>query len=119
MLLNLSNHPSSSWPENQIQTAIEKYGTIKDLAFPQINPEWNTDQVRQLAEKYETKIRELNPAAVHIMGELTFTFILVNKLTAIGIHCIASTTNRTVTNEENGMKTTVFEFVRFRDFSID
>ncbi len=115
MLLNLSNHPSSTWPENQMNTAIQQYSKVDDLPFPAINPEWTADEVRQLAEQYEIKIRHLNPTAVHIMGELTFSFMLVNKLKEIGIPCIASTTNR-VTTEKNGIKTSVFEFVRFRAY---
>lgn len=116
MLLNLSNHPSASWPENQMNAAIQQYGKVEDLPFPAINPEWSTDEVRQLAEQYEIKVRQLNPTAVHIMGELTFTFMLVNKLKEIGIPCIASATNRMVTSENDGVKTSVFEFVRFREY---
>lgn len=115
MLLNLSNHSSTNWPQNQMQAAIAQYGTVQDLPFPQINPEWTSDQVLQLAEEYEIKIRKINPSAVHIMGELIFTFMLVNKLTSIGIPCVASTTKRNV-KEEDGKKTSAFEFVRFRSY---
>lgn len=115
MLLNFSNHPSHQWPRNQMQTAVTGYGSVQDLPFPQINPEWNSDQVLQLVEAYETEIRQINPAAVHIMGELTFTYMLVNKLTSIGIPCVASTTKRNV-KEEKSIKTSVFEFVKFRSY---
>lgn len=114
MLLNLSNHPSASWPEEQLTAAIEKYNSVEDLAFPQINPEWDSDQIEQLAEEYEIKVRKLNPTAVHLMGEMTFTYKLVNRLKAIGIPCIASTTERIATEDGNGNKTSVFQFVRFR-----
>lgn len=115
MLLNLSNHPSANWPHGQWNTAIEQFGSVQDLPFPQINPNANADEIEQLAEEYETKVRLLNPSAIHIMGEMTFTYKLVNRLKAIGISCIASTTERT-TEEENGTKTSVFKFVRFRSY---
>lgn len=116
MLLNLSNHPSSSWPESQVRAATHQYQTVEDLPFPQINPEWDDDQIEQLAEEYEIKIRKVNPQAVHLMGEMTFTFKLVNRLKSIGIPCIASTTERIATDGSNGNKTSVFQFVRFRTY---
>jgi hypothetical protein len=115
MLLNLSNHPSNIWPENQIQLANSLYHVVTDLPFPQINPESNSDDLEQLVEEYEIKIRQTNPTTVHIMGELTFTYRLVNKLKAIGINCIASTTERKVTIEDN-LKTSQFQFVQFRPY---
>lgn len=115
MLLNLSNHPSSTWPDNQKKAAIEQYESIEDLAFPQIDPQADEDGIEKLVEGYELKIRKINPMAVHIMGEMTFTFRLVNRLKSIGIPCMASTTNRKVT-EKDGVKTSVFEFVRFRSY---
>lgn len=116
MLLNLSNHPSTHWPDNQLQAALHQYGTVKDLPFPPIAPAGSSDEINQLAEEYGNKIRKINPTAVHIMGELTFTHRLVKKLHAIGIPCIASTTERIAITDENGNKTSTFKFVRFREY---
>src|SRR5699024_4097856 len=96
-LLNLSNHSSTSWPKNQKESAIEKYGSIQDLSFPQIDPGIDEESLTQIVETYLQKIREINPKAVHIMGEMTFTYRLVNRLKEIGIPCIASTSERKVT----------------------
>lgn len=115
MLINLSNHPSHLWSEKQKKIAIEQYFEIVDLPFPQINPSISSDLLQQLVEKFELKVRKLNPKTVHIMGELVFTFRLVNRLQNIGIPCIASTTERN-TIEKNGIKTSVFEFVQFRNY---
>lgn len=115
MLLNLSNHPSSAWLDNQKQTALDQYEEIIDWAFPQINPNWSADEIDQLAEEYEEKIKTINPVAVHIMGEMTFCYNLINRLKQNGIACIASTTNRKTT-EKNGVKNSIFEFVRFRKY---
>lgn len=115
MLLNLSNHPSASWPKNQKNAAIEAYGGIEDLAFPQISPEWDENQIGDLVSEYLVKIQEITPSAVHIMGEMTFTYRLVNRLKDVGVKCIASTTNRKAI-EKDGVKTSTFNFVQFRAY---
>lgn len=38
MLLNLSNHPSSLWCDEQIKAAETLFGEIVDLPFPQVDP---------------------------------------------------------------------------------
>ncbi len=116
MLLNLTNHPSANWPQKQKDVAINQYGEIVDLSFPQIDPHFTTNQVELLVEEYIIKIRKINPVAVHIMGEMTFTYRLVNRLKEIGIPCIASTTERKVTEDDNGNKTSQFKFVQFRSY---
>lgn len=121
MLINLSNHPSSTWPDNQL-AATEKYGGVADLAFPSIDPHAETWQIQELAERYEIKLRKLRAKgsfdrfAVHLMGELTFCFALVVRLQKYGIVCVASTTTRITTNLTDGTKTSRFEFVRFREY---
>lgn len=116
MLLNLSNHPFAQWGDTQKQAAITRYDAVKDLPFPKIDPQWTRDEIAQLADEYELKIREINPAAVHIMGEMTFTYALVNRLIKAGFICIASTTERVVTEDGKGQKTSVFRFVQFRNY---
>lgn len=39
MFLNLSDHPSSSWPESQLRAATNQYQTVECLPFPKINPQ--------------------------------------------------------------------------------
>ena len=116
MLLNLSNHPSITWPANQMIEAISCYQQIIDMPFPQIAPSINDDDLQQLVESYVLNVKKLDPLAVHIMGELTFTYRLVNRLKEIGYHCIASTTERIVIEDGTGNKTSTFNFVQFRDY---
>lgn len=115
MLINLSNHPSTNWPENQISRAVELYEQIEDLAFPIIDPNWSSEEVTQLVESYLQKIQRLNPTAVHVMGELTFTYQMVARLKSIGIPSIASTTERKVIQSGN-QKISEFIFVQFRPY---
>ncbi|MCR9290713.1 MAG: CRISPR-associated protein [Bacteroidetes bacterium] len=115
MLLNLSNHPSTRWTEEQMNTAIEQYSRIKDLFFPNIPPELGSEGLEELVDQYLQKIQKENPKAVHLMGEMTFTYRLVTKLKEAGIPCIASTTNRIV-EEKDGKKIVQFQFVQFREY---
>jgi hypothetical protein len=113
MLLNLTNHPSNNWSEKQLNAALEKYNRIHDMPFPIINPFANAAEIDALVEKYLVDIQQLNPSAVHIMGEMTFTFRLIIRLKHLGFECITSTTERKVVEVDN-QKVSTFEFVQFR-----
>ena len=117
MLLNLSNHPSAKWTENQRQIAKRQFAQIADLSFPNVDPFWDTPEIEQLAQKYLALILERKPEAVHIMGEFTLTFALVRLLQINGIRCIASTTERIVNETNDGKREYIFKFIRFREYS--
>ena len=113
MLLNLSNHPSSNWTPEQISAAG---GDVVDMSFPQIDPMGDEAYIEGLANEYLQQILKMKDvSAVHIMGEMNFTFSLVNKLKANGILCVASTTERHKV-EEKGVSISKFVFVRFREY---
>jgi methionine aminopeptidase len=115
MMINLSNHPSTAWEIKQYQNAVQEFHEVIDMMFPFINPEANAIEIDLLVENYFAEIKKLVPQAVHIMGELTFTFRMVTKLKNVGITCIASTTKRNVI-EKDGAKVSRFEFVKFREY---
>ena len=122
MLINLSNHPSANWSPEQVDVA-QGYGEIIDLPFPNIDPAGDEEYIQSLCDEYLLKIDAIcrdgacpvSTVTVHIMGEMTFTFAMVNALHSRGITCVASTTER-VTKEENGVKTSEFRFVNFRKY---
>lgn len=115
MLLNLSNHPSSNWTEPQL-AAAGGISQVIDLPFPQVDPDGDEADIEQLANDYCNKIEAMpNIEAVHIMGEMTFCYKLITKLKTHNIRCLASTTKRE-TVEENGVKISKFNFVRFREY---
>ena len=118
MLLNLSNHPSSRWPDYQISMAKQEYGEILDMEFPRINPHSDESEILSLADEYLHKIQPLKPKAVHLMGELTFSFCLIHKLKLVGIPCLASTTDRITQELPDGTKMSKFEFVKFRFYKV-
>ncbi|NSW45396.1 MAG: CRISPR-associated protein [Bacteroidales bacterium] len=121
MLINLSNHPSDSWPESQKQKAHELYQEIIDLSFPEVDPNGDEEYIENLAELYLNKIIEIknrtsNTVIVHLMGELTFCFALVKKLQGYNIKCVASTTKRMVDTTSKNTIVKTFSFVRFREY---
>ena len=88
------------------------------MEFPAIGPDAGEDAIEAQAEQYEKRIMTLakdKRLTVHIMGEMTFTFSLVERLKRKGIACVASTTNRQV-EEHDGQKISTFQFVRFRSY---
>lgn len=116
--LNLSNHPSSNWSEEQL-AAAQEYGEIKDLHFPNIDENLDDEGIDALADEYLEKIKTESgsePCTVHIMGEMTFTYALVNKLKAEGYTCVASTSWRDVEIMPDGSKQVKFHFCRFRKY---
>lgn len=122
IFINLSNHPSDSWDENQ-RDAAKKYGECVDLPFPEIDPTWNEEKIEELANAYCDKVLHMadtyDQITVHLMGELTFCFSLLKKLQHRGIRCVASCAKRNVEEEDTGVKRSVFSFENFREYSID
>ena len=121
MLLNLTNHPFKNWDEKQIKMAESRFGNIVDIPFPQVDPEADETEINDLANHYSDKCLKILSAskdqnnALHIMGELTFCFSIVNKFQKEGIRCIASTTSRKAVQNGN-FRTSEFIFCRFREY---
>jgi len=123
MLINLSNHPSSNWTSEQL-IAAQEYGKVIDLPFPNIDPFSGVEYIQSVCNDYLQEIYSIcrdgacpiSKLTVHIMGEMTFTFTMVNVLKRQGITCVAATTER-VTTMENDVKTSTFRFVNFRKYN--
>lgn len=123
MLINLSNHPSANWSKEQFKAAKD-YIEIVDIPFPAIDPQLDARSILRLAKEYlQVVLEELGTSedplnAVHLMGEMTFTFSLVTMLQKRNIKCLASTSKRQVLELKDGKKTMEFQFVRFREYPI-
>lgn len=117
MFINLTNHPSSGWSEEQL-TAARKYGEIVDLHFPVIEPFYTKEDVLCSVKAYVEMICDIKDdnTVVHVMGEMTFTHNLVNSLKEKGIKCVASTTERNTVIMPDGKKISEFKFVQFREY---
>lgn len=117
MLINYSNHPSSLWSKEQIQEAHRQFGEIVDMPFPTVAPNADEQDIVHLTETELIRISTFAPpkeAIIHIMGEMTLTYALVNRLKNMGYCCVASTTYREVYEECPNKKIVSFQFVRFR-----
>lgn len=127
MFINVSNHPSSNWNEEQI-AAAEAYGTITDLPFPQIEPAETEEELNALVEKTHQKVKELIAAdeagipgaVVMLQGEYVFTYRLVCALKADDIRVVASSSKRYVTEvpqpDGSSIKTSKYLFAGFREY---
>lgn len=105
------------WEQEQLDAAAE-YGSIRDIPFPDIDPSGDEQYIKEIADKASEEIFRLadtHDITVHIMGEQTFTFLMVDRLLSKGIKCIASTTCREA-EISDGIKTSTFRFVQFRRY---
>jgi hypothetical protein len=119
MLINLSNHPSSLWSEEQL-FAASIYGEIYDISFPAIDANGDEQYISILADTYKDKVLQLSgneKIYVHVMGEMTFVYAFLERMRKLSIICIASTTKRIATESEDGKKESLFKFVRFRKYN--
>jgi len=119
VFVNLSNHPSADWSEEQKKAALA-YGGIIDVPFPSVPSSCSDKAMQKLADKAVGAVgKAAYPArevTVHVMGEMTLTYRIVNKLKARGIRCLASTSDRVANDIGNGEKISQFHFVEFREY---
>lgn len=120
IFVNITNHPSSQWDDYQKETA-RQYGEVHDLEFPSIDEMGDENYISKLVDKSIADIQLLSNnwschVTVHIMGEMTFTYAMVQKLRMMGVTCVASTTERIVDIQPDGSKVVKFKFERFREY---
>ena len=117
-LINLSNHPSAFWSEEQKQTCTT-LGDIVDMNFPNVDPAWDENDIAQVADEICSRITQLKDVvAVHVAGEHTLTFAIVVRLLRAGYRCLTSTTERNSVNLPDGRIVKTFSFVRLRDYRL-
>lgn len=121
-LINLSNHKSNSWSEDQKEGWLQ----IFDIPFPNISPQATTEEVAELVEKYFEKINDLayenipedDDVYVMLQGEFTFCYLLYEVLKMHGYIVVVPTTERIVEErvKDDGTieKTSIFKFVQWR-----
>lgn len=122
MLINISNHPSSKWSNEQIQAAykIAKDNVIVDIPFPNVNPHEGGMYIEELIgimlDTIDSAIDKHTPTMIkyHIMGEMGLTYRLVNTLGSNV--CYHSTTERVTVEKPDGTKESIFKFVQFRKY---
>lgn len=115
--INLTNHPVEKWAEAQREAAAV-YGTAVDYPFPAVAPDATEEDIAVTAAAIVADItaRFGTECTVHLMGEFTMTAALLQRFQQRGIECVASTTERIVSEAEAGKKVVEFKFVKFRKY---
>ena len=119
IFLNHTNHSSDKWSNEQI-VAAKMFGEIVDFPFPNIPPQFDTEEIEKLVTKNLQEILKISPTAVLCQGEFNYTFAMVTELKKNNIPVFAATSERivsTVTEEDGSSKRiSTFRFVRFRSY---
>ena len=119
VFVNLSNHPSAQWSQEQ-KTAALIYGEIVDVPFPPVPPSCSEKEIEELARKTIGAVMQAaypaSQVTVHAMGEMTLTYRVVSQLKARGMCCVASTSQRVANDLGDGEKLSQFHFVEFRKY---
>ena len=75
VFINLTNHHSKYWREQQKKEA-HKYGAIVDIPFPNVPAEATEDDIRRLCDATVKKVMGYSPEAVLCQGNLRWHFKL-------------------------------------------
>jgi len=113
ILVNLSNHPSKGWNDQQ------KFGfeQIIDIPFPEIQIDSNFDSIAD--SMYDTvRSNGCNPSnsTIMVQGQHPATFSIVACLINSGWTVLAAHTPRVVTDNPDGSKTSVFKFNGYQKY---
>lgn len=121
MFINISNHPYEQWDSVQKEAAAQ-YGECIDIPFPSVDEKGDEDYIATLADDYLLKVlkqigkHNKKGITVHLMGEMTFSVALLERLKRNYILCVASTSQRQALEIGNGKKESVFKFLKFRKY---
>lgn len=119
MFINFTNHPSRLWSKKQ-KLEASKYGAIKDILFPLVDPNLSKKEIVQLAELYSNQIMNNNPSAVLIQGEMTLSYQIINILKQTDIKLLCACSKRISIDKRdingNTIKKSIFKFVQFREY---
>ncbi|MGM9740223.1 MAG: hypothetical protein ACI3ZP_06420 [Candidatus Cryptobacteroides sp.] len=118
MLINFSNHPLAEWQKPQYDSAVTLFGGVIDLPFPEVDPSASLSDVERLADTCLERLMAIvrDDDTVHIMGEHTLTFQMLDRLRSAGIKCVASCTERICTVGKDGNTIRTFRFKGFRSY---
>lgn len=120
MFINFTNHPSALWSKAQLDAA-SAYGSIVDLSFPNVPPQFSEEDVQRMADEYMEKILALKPSAVLCQGEMTLTCLMAHRLIASGVPALSACSERRTEERVNPdgstQKVSVFVFCRYRAYS--
>ena len=120
--INISNHPSTRWSNEQLQAAQE-FGRVFDIPFPNVPATAGTEDISHLADEIFQQLLESNPVTVMtvmVAGEFTLAYAIITRCLRAGITVVAACSDRcteeVVNDDGTTTKTVIFKFVQFREF---
>ena len=120
MLTNLSNHPVSSWPDEQYQYAFSRWGEVLDVPFPSVPPASDEADIMCRVRKYLELLPGKEAGPVFVSGEYSFTYAMADLLMKRGYRVMyaESENTLTLTTLEDGSteRRMAYRFIRFRDY---
>lgn len=121
--VNCSNHPSALWsgPQREAARALGA-DRIVDLPFPAVPVTATEGDIATLADDLVASlVAEGSPLAVHVAGEFTLTFAVVDRLLKHGVPAYAASAERRVEErvDANGhtVKESLFVFCGWRAYA--
>ena len=122
MFINLSNHQSSKWSSAQLESAfaLTSDNHVMDIPFPAVPSTATTEDIITIADGLHHKVMANKPEAIMVAGEFTLAYVMIELCLRAGLKVVAACSERRtqeVVNEDGTtIKTTVFEFIQFREF---
>lgn len=123
VVLNLTNHPVSTWPDAQRDAAGAELGHLHEVpgGMPLVPPTATSAEVAAMADDLVARALAVGAEVAVVAGEPTLTFALVHRLLAAGIRCVAPTTHRNASesHDAHGVvhRSSAYRFVAFRPYS--
>ena len=118
MFVNFSNHPIEKWGQKQLEAA-ECYGEVVDVAFPHVDPECSTEEIKKIAREYVDKIIKLQPDCVLCQGEFCVSYHVISGLKEKDIKVVAACSERKseeIVMDNEIKKVSKFVFIPFREY---
>lgn len=119
VFVNHTNHPFENWSDEQMEAA-RQYGEVIDVNFPAVEAGWDEAAVDSLARENARCILAMQPSAVLVQGEFTYSYALIGYLLKAGADVLAACSERCtecfVNEQQETIRRSVYKFVRFRSY---
>jgi len=125
MFINVSNHPSTRWSEEQFKAAHAISDTIVDIPFPNVpaNETHVTGIAHGIIDSVYSVLKGELPkdTTVMVSGELSVSFYAIQSLLRRGFKVVVACSERIsqeqVQPDGSTKKVAVFKFVQFREIT--
>lgn len=125
IFVNVSNHPSIRWSDDQRNAALKIADTIVDVPFPNVPADETrvTGIAHGIIDSVYSVIKGRQPkdTTVMVAGELSVSFYAIQSLLNRGFKVVVACSDRVseeqVQPDGSTKKVAVFKFVQFREIT--